>query len=43
MWAAAPGQAAVWYERDEVLGGGRIERPVAVGGPLERDALAVPA
>jgi tRNA-uridine 2-sulfurtransferase len=30
VWAAAPGQAAVLYDRDEVLGGGRIERPAAV-------------
>ncbi|HYH93256.1 MAG TPA: tRNA 2-thiouridine(34) synthase MnmA [Candidatus Saccharimonadales bacterium] len=27
VWAAAPGQAAVLYDGDEVLGGGRIERP----------------
>jgi tRNA-specific 2-thiouridylase len=26
VWAAAPGQAAVLYDGDEVLGGGRIER-----------------
>ncbi len=29
VWAAAPGQAAVLYDGDIVLGGGRIERPVA--------------
>ena len=29
VWAAAPGQAAVFYAADEVLGGGRIARPVA--------------
>jgi tRNA-specific 2-thiouridylase len=29
VWAAAPGQAAVLYDGDEVLGGGRIERPEA--------------
>ena len=29
VWAAAPGQAAVLYEGDAVLGGGRIARPVA--------------
>ncbi len=29
VWAAAPGQAAVLYAGDVVLGGGRIERPVA--------------
>ena len=28
VWAAAPGQAAVLYHEDEVMGGGRIERPV---------------
>ncbi|MEO5884851.1 MAG: tRNA 2-thiouridine(34) synthase MnmA [Candidatus Limnocylindrales bacterium] len=35
VWAAAPGQAAVLYDGDEVLGGGRIERPasVAAGSP----------
>jgi tRNA-specific 2-thiouridylase len=27
VWAAAPGQAAVLYDGDVVLGGGRIERP----------------
>jgi hypothetical protein len=27
VWAAAPGQAAVLYDEDEVLGGGRIEAP----------------
>ncbi len=30
VWAAAPGQAAVLYDRDEVLGGGRIEVPERV-------------
>jgi tRNA-uridine 2-sulfurtransferase len=30
VWAAAPGQAAVLYDGDEVLGGGRIEHPDAV-------------
>jgi tRNA-uridine 2-sulfurtransferase len=29
VWAAAPGQAAVLYDGDVVLGGGRIERPAA--------------
>lgn len=29
VWAAAPGQAAVLYEGETVLGGGRIERPTA--------------
>jgi tRNA-specific 2-thiouridylase len=27
VWAAAPGQAAVFYRGDEVIGGGRIARP----------------
>ena len=27
VWAAAPGQAAVFYDRDVVIGGGRIARP----------------
>ncbi len=31
VWAAAPGQAAVLYDGDEVLGGGRIEVPEVVG------------
>ena len=30
VWAAAPGQAAVLYDGDLVLGGGRIARPAAV-------------
>jgi len=30
VWAAAPGQAAVLYDGEEVLGGGRIERPARV-------------
>jgi tRNA-uridine 2-sulfurtransferase len=30
VWAAAPGQAAVLYDGDVVLGGGRIARPAAV-------------
>jgi tRNA-specific 2-thiouridylase len=29
VWAPAPGQAAVFYGGDEVLGGGRIARPAA--------------
>jgi tRNA-specific 2-thiouridylase len=35
VWAAAPGQAAVFYDGDEVLGGGRIGRrdPVSAQEP----------
>jgi tRNA-specific 2-thiouridylase len=33
VWAAAPGQAAVLYDGQVVLGGGRIARPAAVGSP----------
>ena len=32
VWAAAPGQAAVFYDGDVVLGGGRIGRPDAMVG-----------
>jgi tRNA-uridine 2-sulfurtransferase len=32
VWAAAPGQAAVLYDGDVVLGGGRIEREAAAAG-----------
>jgi tRNA U34 2-thiouridine synthase MnmA/TrmU len=40
VWAAAPGQAAVFYDADETLGGGRI----AVPAPREpRPAEAVGA
>jgi tRNA-specific 2-thiouridylase len=28
VWAPAPGQAAVWYDGDEVIGGGRIASEV---------------
>jgi hypothetical protein len=31
VWAAAPGQAAVLYDGDVVLGGGRIAGLAAVG------------
>ena len=43
VWAAAPGQAAVLYDGEVVLGGGRIARPVPVGrpsGPDPRGATA---
>jgi tRNA-specific 2-thiouridylase len=38
VWAAAPGQAAVLYDGEELLGGGRIEVPApsAEGGPRRR-------
>jgi tRNA-specific 2-thiouridylase len=32
VWAAAPGQAVVFYEGDVVVGGGRITRPDAMVG-----------
>ena len=32
VWAAAPGQAAVFYDGDVVVGGGRIGRPEAMVG-----------
>jgi tRNA-uridine 2-sulfurtransferase len=35
VWAAAPGQAAALYDRDEVLGGGRIAVPAASPTPHE--------
>jgi tRNA-specific 2-thiouridylase len=34
VWAAAPGQAAVLYDRELVLGGGRIARPAPLTIPL---------
>ncbi len=37
VWAAAPGQAAVLYDGEVVLGGGRIARPAAVGRPVASD------
>ena len=45
VWAAAPGQAAVLYDGDVVLGGGRIARPGAVGerARVERDLVAAGA
>jgi len=43
VWAAAPGQAAVLYDGDEVLGGGRIERPVHVPHIGVRHEALVPA
>jgi tRNA-specific 2-thiouridylase len=36
VWAAAPGQAAVLYDGDEVIGGGRIEAP----GPVASSGVA---
>jgi tRNA-specific 2-thiouridylase len=33
VWAAAPGQAAVLYDGDVVLGGGRIARPSSIVNP----------
>ena len=36
VWAAAPGQAAVFYDGDEVLGGGRIAVPARPSIDLEQ-------
>jgi tRNA-uridine 2-sulfurtransferase len=36
VWAAAPGQAAVFYDGDEVLGGGRIEVPARTAADVRR-------
>ena len=33
VWAAAPGQAAVLYDGDVVIGGGRIARPLSAATP----------
>jgi tRNA-specific 2-thiouridylase len=38
VWAAAPGQAAVLYDGDELLGGGRIEVLAQALGPSTGDA-----
>jgi tRNA-specific 2-thiouridylase len=42
VWAASPGQAAVLYDGDRVLGGGRIERPTARDArrPTSAESLA---
>ena len=40
VWAAAPGQAAVLYDGDVVLGGGRIARPAPIPGPRPRPVAA---
>jgi tRNA-specific 2-thiouridylase len=37
VWAAAPGQAAVLYDGEVVLGGGRIARPVAATSAALRE------
>jgi tRNA-uridine 2-sulfurtransferase len=42
VWAAAPGQAAVLYDGDEVLGGGRIERPASIAAEGPADAAGMP-
>jgi tRNA-specific 2-thiouridylase len=36
VWAAAPGQAAVLYDGELVLGGGRIERTASLAGAVAR-------
>jgi tRNA-specific 2-thiouridylase len=40
VWAAAPGQAAVFYDGDVVLGGGRISRSDAAGRSAAADPRA---
>lgn len=40
VWAAAPGQAAVLYDGDVVLGGGRIARRLATGEPISGERRA---
>ena len=41
VWAVAPGQAAVLYDGDIVVGGGRIERPAEGRGGLSSAAPRV--
>jgi tRNA-specific 2-thiouridylase len=43
VWAAAPGQAAVLYDGEVALGGGRIARPSPTGEPASHPAKARPA
>ena len=43
VWAAAPGQAAVLYDGEVVLGGGRIARPAALGEAARSDRDLVSA
>jgi tRNA-specific 2-thiouridylase len=40
VWAAAPGQAAVFYDGDVVLGGGRISRPDVAERPIAGELRA---
>ena len=42
VWAAAPGQAAVLYAADVVLGGGRIEPVAAADRPVASDRAETP-
>lgn len=42
VWAVSPGQAAVLYDGDVVLGGGRITRLAAAGPPAVRIARSAP-
>ena len=43
VWAAAPGQAAVFYDGDEVLGGGRIEVPARTPATVSPHEAREPA
>jgi hypothetical protein len=40
VWAAAPGQAAVLYDGEVTLGGGRIARDAATGQAAARSAAS---
>ena len=42
VWAAAPGQAAVFYDGEFVLGGGRIERPTSHATTTDAAASEAP-
>ena len=43
VWAAAPGQAAVFYDGEELLGGGRIAMPVSPPGSTSGSERSTPA
>jgi len=43
IWGVAPGQLAVFYDGDRVIGGGTIDRAIRAGGPAESGSPAPPA